>query len=117
MTFFVQKIFRILQRNFQACVEAAQRNLSPSDRVRHNEANGITPNVPDSRDLGYLVREMANTVQAYSFQMSQLSGQDLKSLNFKLLRARRSKYELVKHFQYHSLPLKIISILKRRTYS
>ena len=88
MTLFFQKMFRILQRNFQACVEAAQRNLSPSDRVRHNEANGITPNVPDSRDLGYLVREMANTVQAYSFQMSQLSGPDLKSLNLKLLKAR-----------------------------
>jgi len=73
LTFARFRDLRILQRNFQACVEAAQRNLNPSDRVRHNEANGITPNVPDSRDLGYLVREMANTVQAYSFQMSQLS--------------------------------------------
>ena len=55
-------------------MEAAQSGLDPSNRIRHNEANGITPDVPDSRDLGYLVREMANTVQSYSFQMAKLSG-------------------------------------------
>jgi len=71
-------MFRILQRNFQACVEASQRSLEPSERIRHNEADGATPETPDCRDLGYLVREMANSVQAYSFQMSKLSGRPVK---------------------------------------
>ena len=64
----------MLQRNFQACVEAAQRGQDPAERVRHNEANGVTPDVPDSRDLGYMVREMANAIQNYSFLMARLSG-------------------------------------------
>ena len=67
-------LLRILQRNFETCVDAAQSGQDPASRIRHNETNGITPDVPDSRDLGYLVREMANTVQSYSFQMAKLSG-------------------------------------------
>ena len=72
--FYHNCYFRILQRNFQACVESTQRSQEPSDRIRHNEADGSTPDTPDCRDLGYFVREMANSIQAYSFQMSKLSG-------------------------------------------
>ena len=65
---------RVLQRNFQGCIDAAQRGLEPAHRVRHNEANGVTPDIPDSRDLGYLVREMANSIQIFSYEMARLSG-------------------------------------------
>jgi len=73
LTFERFRNFRVLQRNFQACVEAAQRGQDPAERLRHNEANGVTPDVPDSRDLGYMVREMANAIQNYSFLMARLS--------------------------------------------
>ena len=50
--------FRALQRNFHACVDAAQRSQEPNERNRFNEPDGSSPNTPDCRDLGYLIREI-----------------------------------------------------------
>ena len=65
---------RILQRNFDTCVEAAKSNLEPADRTRHNEPDGATPKEPDCRDLGYVVRDMAKSIQSLSMEMARLSG-------------------------------------------
>ena len=46
----------------------------PADRARHNEPDGATPKEPDCRDLGYLVREMAKSIQSLSMEMARLSG-------------------------------------------
>lgn len=64
---------KILQRNFDTCVEAAKSNQEPSDRARHNEPDGATPKEPDCRDLGYLTRDMAKSIQSLSMEMARLS--------------------------------------------
>ena len=46
----------------------------PADRARHNEPDGATPKEPDCRDLGYLVRDMAKSIQSLSMEMARLSG-------------------------------------------
>ena len=65
---------KILQRNFDTCVEAAKSNQEPAERARHNEPDGATPKEPDCRDLGYLIRDMAKTIQSLSMEMAKLSG-------------------------------------------
>ena len=67
---------KILQRNFDTCVEAAKSNQEPAERARHNEPDGATPKEPDCRDLGYLIRDMAKTIQSLSMEMAKLSGID-----------------------------------------
>jgi len=64
---------RALQRNFHACVDAAQRSQEPNERNRFNEPDGVSPSTPDCRDFGYLIREMANAIQSYSMVMARLS--------------------------------------------
>jgi len=66
---------RILQRNFEACVDAAQTSKDPAHRERFNEAETPTPSSPTSRDFGYLVRDMANSLRTWSFQLHRLSDQ------------------------------------------
>ena len=46
----------------------------PADRARHNEPDGATPKEPDCRDLGYLVRDLAKSIQSLSMEMARLSG-------------------------------------------
>ena len=46
----------------------------PAERARHNEPDGATPKEPDCRDLGYLVRDMAKSIQSLSMEMARLSG-------------------------------------------
>ena len=98
----MQNFFRALQRNFHACVDAAQRSQEPNERNRFNEPDGVSPTTPDCRDFGYLIRkfsnrkinstddflrkknvfflkiarEMANAIQSYSMVMARLSGND-----------------------------------------
>merc|ERR1711911_99692 len=48
---------RILQRNFESCVDAAQTSKEPCERARYNEAATPTPNNPTARDFGYLERD------------------------------------------------------------
>ena len=45
---------RILQRNFEACVDAAQTSKDPAQRERYNESATQTPANPTARDFGYL---------------------------------------------------------------
>ena len=96
-----ENFFRALQRNFHACVDAAQRSQEPNERNRFNEPDGVSPSTPDCRDFGYLLRkfsnkeidstydlsrkvmsflkiarEMANAIQSYSMVMARLSGND-----------------------------------------
>merc|ERR1712106_1038409 len=66
---------RILQRNFEACVDAAQTSKDPAHRERFNEAETPTPPSPSARDFGYLVRDMANSLRTWSFQLHRLSDQ------------------------------------------
>ena len=47
---------RVLQRNFSACVDAAQVNLDPARRRRYNEPSSSTPETPHARDLGVFTR-------------------------------------------------------------
>ena len=47
---------RVLQRNFNACVDAAQTNLDPSMRTRYNEPISETSEFPHVRDLGLFTR-------------------------------------------------------------
>lgn len=48
---------RILQRNFESCVDAAQTSKEPCERARYNEAATPTPSNPTARDFGYLERD------------------------------------------------------------
>ena len=42
--------------------------------MRYNEPEGATPKEPDCRDLGYIVRDMAKTIQVFSMELARLSG-------------------------------------------
>ena len=64
-----------MQRNFDECISASQTNLDPAERVRHNEPKIESPVDPGTRDLGYFVREMANTMRTWSFQLHHMSDQ------------------------------------------
>lgn len=66
---------RILQRNFEACVDAAQTSKDPAQRERYNESATPTPANPTARDFGYLVKDMANSLRTWSFQLHRLSDQ------------------------------------------
>jgi len=66
---------RILQRNFESCVDAAQTSKEPCERARYNEAATPTPLQPSARDFGYLVKDMANSLRTWSFQLHRLSDQ------------------------------------------
>ena len=52
---------RVLQRNFNACVDAAQTNLDPSMRTRYNEPISETSEFPHVRDLGLFTRNVFQT--------------------------------------------------------
>ena len=52
---------RVLQRNFNACVDAAQTNLDPSMRTRYNEPISETSEFPHVRDLGLFTRNVFET--------------------------------------------------------
>ena len=62
----IKKNTRTLNKN-NPCKE-------PAERARHNEPDGATPKEPDCRDLGYLVRDMAKSIQSLSMEMARLSG-------------------------------------------
>ena len=49
-------------------------NRDSIERMRFNEPDGAIPKIPDCRDLGYILRDMAKTIQEYSFQLARLSG-------------------------------------------
>ena len=69
----IKKNTRTLNKN-NPCKE-------PADRARHNEPDGATPKEPDCRDLGYLVRDMAKSIQSLSMEMARLSGLSFKSFS------------------------------------
>ena len=83
---------RTLQRNFQACCEAAKSSQEPADRMRHNEPHGVSPWEPDCRDLGYITRDMAQSIESFSMEMARLSGKCFKDLN-RALRTPMDLYE------------------------
>ena len=66
--------FQVYQKNFDACVQTAKMNRDSIERMRFNEPDGAIPKIPDCRDLGYILRDMAKTIQEYSFQLARLSG-------------------------------------------
>ena len=89
---------RTLQRNFDACCEvslnfpsifcffqAAKCSQEPADRMRHNEPHGASPWEPDCRDLGYVTREMAKSIEGFSQELARLSGES-NSANIPLIR-------------------------------
>ena len=55
-------------------------NRDSIERMRFNEPDGAIPKIPDCRDLGYILRDMAKTIQEYSFQLARLSGRFKLSL-------------------------------------
>ena len=65
----------LLQKNFAACIEASQTNSDPGERQRPNSLDDIIPAEPGTRHLGYLVRDMANSLRTWSFQLQHLSDQ------------------------------------------
>ena len=42
--------------------------------MRHNEPHGVSPWEPDCRDLGYITRDMAKSIECFSMEMARLSG-------------------------------------------
>ena len=77
--------FQVYQKNFDACVQTAKMNRDSIERMRFNEPDGAIPKIPDCRDLGYILRDMAKTIQEYSFQLARLSGKFmllLKTVHF-----------------------------------
>ena len=42
--------------------------------MRHNEPHGASPWEPDCRDLGYVTREMAKSIECFSQELARLSG-------------------------------------------
>ena len=68
--------FQVYQKNFDACVQTAKMNRDSIERMRFNEPDGAIPKIPDCRDLGYILRDMAKTIQEYSFQLARLSGKN-----------------------------------------
>ena len=69
--------FQVYQKNFDACVQTAKMNRDSIERMRFNEPDGAIPKIPDCRDLGYILRDMAKTIQEYSFQLARLSGKKM----------------------------------------
>ena len=65
----------LLQQNFAACIDASQTNCDPSERQRPNLLEEQLPTEPGTRHLGYLVRDMANSLRTWSFQLHHLSDQ------------------------------------------
>jgi|ERR1712227_371209 len=65
----------LLQKNFAACIEASQTNSDPGERQRPNALDDMIPAEPGTRHLGYLVRDMANSLRTWSFQLQHLSDQ------------------------------------------
>ena len=47
----------------------------PEQRERFNDPESPTPANPTARDFGYLVRDMANSLRTWSFQLHRLSDQ------------------------------------------
>ena len=47
---------RLLQKNFEECVQQAQLDQEPASRVRHNSLQTPTPEVPKLTDLGKLTK-------------------------------------------------------------
>ena len=74
--------FQVYQKNFDACVQTAKMNRDSIERMRFNEPDGAIPKIPDCRDLGYILRDMAKTIQEYSFQLARLSGKFTFVLNY-----------------------------------
>ena len=69
---------RVLHRNFNACVDASQINLDPTQRVRHNEPSTPTVPEPSVRDLGRFTQEMSNSMLTWSMQLHRLADQLIK---------------------------------------
>jgi len=73
---------RTLQRNFEACCEAAKCSQEPADRMRHNEPHGVSPWEPDCRDLGYLTRDMAKSIECFSMELARLSDELIRDASY-----------------------------------
>lgn len=71
------KHVKILQRNFDECVRAAQRNAEPSQRQRWDDADSPTPFEPTVTDLGEFTQQLSQTMLLWSHQLEEL-GQQLK---------------------------------------
>ena len=66
---------RVLQRNFHECVSAAQLGKDPEARDRHNDVLVQTPDEPHLEDLGFLTKEMSETMLTWSMQLTRLGEQ------------------------------------------
>ena len=64
---------KIFHRNFKSCIDASVRNINPSDRIRHNNPETRTSNVPMVSEAGEHFLEMAKSVQEYALQLNKLS--------------------------------------------
>lgn len=73
---------RTLQRNFEACCEAAKCSQEPADRMRHNEPHGVSPWEPDCRDLGYITRDMAKSIECFSMELARLSDELIRDASY-----------------------------------
>jgi hypothetical protein len=71
------KHVKILQRNFDECVRAAQRNSEPSQRQRWDDAESPTPREPTVTDLGEFTQQLSQTMLLWSHQLEEL-GEQLK---------------------------------------
>jgi len=71
------KHVKILQRNFDECVRAAQRNSEPSQRQRWDDADSPTPREPTVTDLGEFTQQLSQTMLLWSHQLEEL-GEQLK---------------------------------------
>ena len=69
----------------------------PEQRERFNDPESPTPANPTARDFGYLVRDMANSLRTWSFQLHRLSDQ--------LIRDEALPEPMSKGTAHHQLPL------------
>jgi len=63
-----------LQKNFAACVNAAQEGMDPDARQRHNNVSDIVEE-PHLSDLGHFAQDMSESLLTWSHQLKRLGEQ------------------------------------------
>jgi len=64
---------KIFHRNFKSCINASLGDMDPSGRIRHNDPETRTSNVPMVSEAGEHILEMAESVKQYALEISRLS--------------------------------------------
>merc|ERR1712130_189052 len=65
---------QILQKNFAACVNAAQVGMDPDARQRHNNVSEVVQE-PHLSDLGHFAQDMSESLLTWSHQLERLGKQ------------------------------------------